>query len=314
MMCQMRIIIFTFFLVSTFFQISYASIKSNIIAKVGNEIITSFELENKIKTTLLLSNRELSQSNIDQVKNYAFKSLINLKLKNEELKKYKINLNQAAIDQHLKKISKQLGINIIQLEGLFDQYQIDYNRYLNEIKIEFLWQKLIFNLYSKNISIDEDQIVKELNDIVIKNKKIEEFNLAEIEIELENLSEKSKIINEIKKYISEIGFEKTAINFSIASTGLSGGDLGWVNSSSLTGNFLDILKDMNIGDVSDPIVRSNKIVFIKLVDQRTVNNNENLDVEKIKFNLINRKKNELLESYSNSHLSKKKNTTLVEIK
>ena len=44
---------------STFFQISYASIKSNIIAKVGNEIITSFELENKIKTTLLLSNREL---------------------------------------------------------------------------------------------------------------------------------------------------------------------------------------------------------------------------------------------------------------
>ena len=53
---------------STFFQISYVSIKSNIIAKVGNEIITSFELENKIKTTLLLSNRELSQSNIDQVK------------------------------------------------------------------------------------------------------------------------------------------------------------------------------------------------------------------------------------------------------
>ena len=58
---------------------------------------------------------------------------------------------------------------------------------------------------------------------------------------------------------------KTAINFSIASTALSGGDIGWINSSSLTGNFLDILKDMNIGDVSDPIVRSNKIVFIKLL-------------------------------------------------
>ena len=83
-------------------------LKSNIIAKVGNEIITSFELENKIKTTLLLSNRNWSQSNIDQVKNYAFKSLINLKLKNEELKKYKINLNQAVVDQHLRKSLKQL--------------------------------------------------------------------------------------------------------------------------------------------------------------------------------------------------------------
>ena len=30
-------------------NIVYASIKNSIIAKVGNEIITSFELENKIK-------------------------------------------------------------------------------------------------------------------------------------------------------------------------------------------------------------------------------------------------------------------------
>ncbi len=314
MMFVTRIIVFIFFLTVLSIGASYASVKSNIIAKVGNEIITSFELENKIKTTLLLSNRELNQSNIDQIKNYAFKSLINLKLKNEELKKYKVNLNQVAIDKHLETISGKLGINTFQLEDLFNKYEIDYNRYLNEIRIEFLWRKLMFNLYSKNISIDENQIVNELNDILIKNKNIQEFHLAEIEMELESISEKSNIISEVKKYINEIGFEKTAINISIASTASNGGDLGWVNSSSLTGNFLDIVKQMNIGDISEPIIRSNKIIFIKLIDQRMVNKNENLDIEKIKSNLINRKKNELLDSYSNSHLSKKKNTTLVEIK
>ena len=72
-----KIIIFNIFILSNL----YASNTTKIVAKIGNEIITSFELENKIKTTLFLSNFELSQKNIDEVKNISLISLIDLKLK-----------------------------------------------------------------------------------------------------------------------------------------------------------------------------------------------------------------------------------------
>ena len=82
-----------------------SSISNKIIVKVGNEIITQHELENKINTTLVLSKQEIKQENIDKIKK-PLKTLINLKLKNDELKKYNLEINQLAINEHLLKFQK----------------------------------------------------------------------------------------------------------------------------------------------------------------------------------------------------------------
>ena len=81
---------------------SISEIKNNIIAKVGNQIITAYELENKIKTVLILSNEQINQKNIDKVKKVSLNSLINYKIKNAELSKFNIDINQLAVLNHLK--------------------------------------------------------------------------------------------------------------------------------------------------------------------------------------------------------------------
>ena len=59
----------TVFLTFYFFLFSnLLSIENKIIAKVNNEIITSYDLKNKIKTTLILSNEIINQDNIDEQK------------------------------------------------------------------------------------------------------------------------------------------------------------------------------------------------------------------------------------------------------
>jgi len=99
------LILFIFFISKS--NIVYASIKNSIIAKVGNEIITSFELENKIKTILFFSNQELNQNNVNQVKAQALQSLINSKLMIEELKKYNFNIQNVKTDQYLDDIPQK---------------------------------------------------------------------------------------------------------------------------------------------------------------------------------------------------------------
>ena len=51
-------------------QCSYlhSAIQENIVAKVEDQIISSYELKNKIVTTLMLSNQPLSQDNVDKNK------------------------------------------------------------------------------------------------------------------------------------------------------------------------------------------------------------------------------------------------------
>ena len=73
-----QIFFFIFFVLNSSFL---KGIETKIIAMVNNDPITSYELKNKILTKLILSNQIVNQEIIDQSKNAAIKSLINVKLK-----------------------------------------------------------------------------------------------------------------------------------------------------------------------------------------------------------------------------------------
>ena len=293
---------------------TYSSIKNNIIVKVGDEIVTSVELENKIKIILLLSNEVRNQQNINRVKTLALKSLVNLKLKSDELKKYDIQISQTTINQHLERASISLQIKKNDLKNLFIANKINYAQYLEEVEIELMWQKLIMEIYSSKIPVNDDQILKELNEFIKNSEEIKEYHLAEIEINSNNSLEKEELINDIKNNIDLSGFSKTANKFSISPSAIDGGDLGWINSAGLSEKVSKIIKNLKPGNISEPIIRTNTIIFLKLIDSRVVKKNANLDLNSLKTTLINNKKTEYFNLYSNNHLSKKRNSTQIEFK
>ena len=96
-------IIFFYFL---FFYVSQANaITNKIVLKVENEIITNYEVKNKILTSLVLAGDEITQENINKLKKQALESLIENKLKIIELKKFKIKKNSNQINSYLNSIS-----------------------------------------------------------------------------------------------------------------------------------------------------------------------------------------------------------------
>ena len=54
------------------------SLENKIIVKVNNDIISSYELKNKILTTLFLANEGVNQKNINKSKPLVLKNLIEL--------------------------------------------------------------------------------------------------------------------------------------------------------------------------------------------------------------------------------------------
>ena len=149
---------------------------------------------------------------------------------------------------------------------------------------------------------------------ILKDKvDITEYRISEIEVERKlNQSSKDIILN-IQKKIDQLGFETTALNYSVATSSSNKGDLGWINSKSLSKKIFNVLSKMNINDVSSPIEKQNVIIFLKLTDKRKTKA-ENIDINELKKKLISQKKNELFNLYSRSHLSKLKNKSLIEYK
>ena len=307
----MKRLIFFLIIITLKENISLASIQNKILVNIGNQIITSYELKNRVKTILVLNNKELNQKNIDKTKSEALNFLINLKLKKEETIKYKIKANNNAVLNHLNSIASNYNTNKDGLETIFENNELSYELFLDGIKTEFAWQQLIFNFHHDKIKLNEEEIEKELNEVVANQKQTEEYNLAEIEIIIGNNINYEKKIEEIKNQINEIGFKNTAIKYSTSLSSLEGGNLGWINSQALSNKILNNVKKMKPGDVSEPIFQLETATFIKLLDIRKISFND-INLKKMKSQIIFQKQNELLNLFSNSYLSKIKNSTLIQ--
>ena len=88
-----------------FTNISFANFENSIIIKIDDQIITNFEIKNKILSNLILSNKEINQLNIDSLKKKSVDSLIQSKIKSIEVNKYNLTVNKLQIDQYLNSIT-----------------------------------------------------------------------------------------------------------------------------------------------------------------------------------------------------------------
>ena len=301
-------IFFFILIILNYHNFSYAEYENKIVLKVENKIITNFEIKNKILTSLVLSEQDINQNNINLLKNQSLDSLIHLKLKEIELSKFNIEINPLQINQYLNSISDN---NIPELKKKFSNNNLDYELYLREVETQYKWQKLIYEIYSNKIEIDPKSIDAELKNYTNEKSNIKEFNLSEIEIFVKD-SKKDKISN-IKKLINENGFEETAINYSVSSSASNKGSIGWVNSKILNDKMFSTLNKMKKGEISPPIINPNSILILKINDIRLIKPKQ-LNTDDLKKKIIEKKKNELFTLYSRSHLSKLQNSSLIEYK
>ncbi len=308
----MKKIIFISFVLFNFFNfnLTLAKIESRIVAKIENKIVTNFEIKNKILSSLILSNLEINQKNIDKFKEQSLEFLIQTKLKEIELSKYNIKIDNNRLNSYLNSISSN---DITALKQKFEAYNLDFELFTQNIQTDLKWKNFIFSKYSKKIEIDENSVLEEIEKIKKNKSVIKEYNLSEIEVNLENDQPKDKIILSLKDKIKNIGFEETALQYSISSTASNKGSLGWVNSEGLSDNIKLLLEKMDPGTISEPIEISQNLLFLKLNDTRIIKSKE-IDLDKLKKNIIIQRKNDLFDLYSNSYLSKLKNTSLIEYK
>lgn len=287
-----------------------SNIQSSIILKVDKKIITSFDVKNKILSTLIIAGNDITQANIDQLKEQTLENLIYIKLKEIELERFDFKVNKQRVNKFINRVS---GNNKEKLKNDFKSNGLDFNLWVREIETEFKWQQFIYSNYSNKIEIDESLIDIEIKEILKSRLNNKEVNLSEIEIfqndEFSNSDLISRIFDEIRKY----GFEDTALKFSVSSSSSEKGNLGWINIKTLSKKINNVLKNLKPGQVSKPIIQTNSILFIKLNSERILENND-IDEELLKKNLIRRKQDELFNLYSRSHLSKLKNNSLIEYK
>ena len=282
------------------------SIESKIIHNIENEIITNIDIKNQFKYLVALNN-SLKELNKEKILSISNESIIREKIKKIEISKNfkEVRLNEDYIDILLKNIYSRLNLNSI---NEFELYLKDFDLTLSKIKskitIDALWNELIIKKYGTKININEDKLKNE----ILKNSKIQlkEYQLSEIIFEVANKQEINKKYNEVIKSVSEIGFGNSAATYSFSESSKIGGDIGWINENSLNDEIRKNINTLKIGEITKPIILSNGILILKLID--TKNSETTINVENELKKAITYERNRQLNQYSKIYYNKiKKN-------
>ncbi len=241
-----------------------------IIAKVNQEILTNIDLDFE-KKYLVSLNPNLKKLDESRITEYAKNSLINERIKKIEIeKRFKIVPNEILLTKVIEDIYSSIGITSInEFEDYLSQNNVDIERVREKISIEVAWNNLIVKIFSSEIEINQDFMMKEIEKI--NEKKVENLLLSEIIFTINDKSELTKKYEEIRKSINEIGFEETARIYSLSDSKKSGGKLGWIFKNQLSKEIKDGLDKIDTGEFTKPIITSGGFLILKVNDVKIEN-------------------------------------------
>ena len=271
--------------------------KYEIIVNINSQIITNFDIQKETKYLFAL-NPSLDNLSKKQIKEISKKSLIREKIKeNEILKYYIINYEDPQLAIFLINIYKRLGIvNEAEFNTYLSKFDLDISSVIKKIAIEKAWNKLIFDKFRNQISVDELKIKEELEKKLDKSEIQTSFLISEILFQPKNEKEYQDIYNNIIKTVEENSFKSAASIYSISDSSINSGEIGWVKKNEISKLIYKELNKLKIGDISQPIKVASGFLMIYLEDLKKVEQEINLDQELKKIIMV--EKNRQLNEYS----------------
>tara|TARA_Y100001935_G_scaffold92697_1_gene77029 strand:- start:262 stop:1197 length:936 start_codon:yes stop_codon:yes gene_type:complete len=276
----------------------------SIIYTVDNEPITSVQIKNEI-IYLKIINKDLDKMDDKSLVVYASKSLLREKIKEVEISKYfKFGLNDELVTQNIENLYRSLGVsNQDEFDNLLKNLNLKKNFIKKKIEIELLWNRLIYEKFKNKLSINKDQIKKDLKlRIMNETKDIFEYKLSEILFTPSSTDKATEEIEKIKQSINDIGFENTASIYSFSNTASKGGSIGWIKETQLSKKILKNIENLSFGEISEIIdVPSGKLILI-VKDKRSVK--EEVSFEKEFEKSLQSERNKQLNQFSSIYFRK----------
>ena len=295
------------------FLLTFASYKLDakiyIKYKIGDQIITNFDIENEINN-LIFFRPSLERLSKDELNKIAKNTLIREIIKNTEIRKAFNNINSINLEKKVKQrlFAYKKVKNEDELIQILKKDNIIYKEVVEKVKYETLWNELIFQKFNKSVKIDKDYLSKQLKVKIYKNRKFE-YNLSEILFEVDNNENVIKKNEEILKSIKKYGFKASASKYSISNSASVGGNIGWVKETVLSNKIVNKLDKLNIDGITKPIKYPNGFLILMINDKKEIKKEINFDEELNEF--IKFEKNKQLNQFSQLYYKRLKQNTII---
>ena len=187
-------IIFIFLFLTTSFAHSNNDKTNRIEVLVNENIITKYDIVQRLKINSILNRVEITDINYNQLLNIVIDDLIIEKLKIKKIEEYNISFNKNEFITHEKRYLLNLNFSKKELEELFYINDINYNHLNDLLGIDLKWQKLIYGLYFRVTSVTK----QEISELTSKNPNIDEETANDLLLQKQLDLKSKKLIKDLR--------------------------------------------------------------------------------------------------------------------
>jgi len=256
-----------------------AEVCNRVVAVVNNDVITLYELNNRMKEMTGVPAEELMQKNeamYRDTRQKILELLIDEKIAQAKIKELRIQVSEKQVDNFLEKMKRDNQWTQEDLVAGLEKEGFSYEKYRERIKRDIERSQLIEYEIRSKIIIREEAIQKYYEEHKGTFGVAEKVHLAGIFLMRKNLKSEEEM-RELYKKAQDISaklkagadFGQMAGTYSEGPGAKQGGDLGQFTVDHLEAGLKSVVEALPEGGISDPLVRPNGIQIIKVVKKQT---------------------------------------------
>jgi len=249
---------------------------NRIVAIVNDDVIVSSELEDAIVDVIKqLQEKGTAVPNRPVLVKQVLERLVVDTLQLQIARNNGISIDDSMLNSEVQALAKESGVTLTEFREVLERDGYSYTKFREDLRKQLLIQQVRRQMVSSRISVNDQEVDNLQATLRASGQGDIEYHLGHILIAIPEAASPDQIqqagqrANSILERLRNgADFTDIAIAESDGQTALEGGDLGWRALGQVPSLFVETVKTLQVGSVSDIIRSSGGYHIVKMIDKR----------------------------------------------
>lgn len=250
---------------------SYTGPASAVAAIVNDKVITTYDVQQRVKLMLISGGGRITQQMLPQVQRQAVRDLVEEQLKLQEAKDFDLKPEEGEVPGEIRTMAGSAGLTPEQLTDVLKQNGVGLATLEAQISANIVWPRLVQGRYGKRVRVDDEEVDETLERMRADATQ-EQILISEICIPVPSPDQMQayyeggmSLLEQMRKGVP---FAVIAQQFSACTTAAAGGDMGWVRAGELPPDLDAAVRDLPVGAVTNPLSSDGALMILAVRDKR----------------------------------------------
>lgn len=243
-----------------------------IAAVVNDNIISTVDLEDRVRLALLSAGLPENSENIHRLVPQVLRGLVDEQLELQEAKRVDVTVSNEEIDAAMDRIAKDNNMTG-GMKAFIISRGASVDALIAQLRGALSWNKVIQRELRPRIDVGDDEVDAAIERIRANAGK-EEFLVNEIFLAVDNPKDEDQVRQFADSLVQQLkdgaNFGAVARQFSQGTGAASGGDIGWIQEGQLPKELDHALAGLKSGEIAGPIRSTSGYHILGLRDKRTI--------------------------------------------